>query len=47
VPRLGVRLPDERVAEPFRLSLYRKNQEYQAAAGYMAGLALLVWKVWR
>ena len=46
VPRLGVRLPGERDAEPFRLALYRKNQEYQAAAGYLAGLALMVWKVW-
>ncbi len=29
---------------PFRLSLYLKNQEYQAWAGFLAGLALLVWK---
>jgi protein-S-isoprenylcysteine O-methyltransferase Ste14 len=47
VPRLGIRMPGERDAEPFRLALYRKNQEYQAAAGYLAGLALLIWKVWR
>jgi protein-S-isoprenylcysteine O-methyltransferase Ste14 len=47
VPRLGVRIPGESSAESFRLALYRKNQEYQAAAGYVAGLALLVWKVWR
>jgi len=45
VPRLGVRLPADRVAEPFRLALYRKNQEYQAAAGFLAGLALLIWKL--
>jgi len=47
VPRLGVRIPGEISAESFRLALYRKNQEYQAAAGYLAGLALLVWKVCR
>src|SRR5437016_14655705 len=29
---------------PFQWSLYRKNQEYQAAAGYFAGLLLLVYK---
>ena len=47
VPRLGVRIPGESSGESFRLALYRKNQEYQAAAGYLAGLALLVWKMWR
>jgi hypothetical protein len=47
VPRLGVRMSGEHDGEPFRLTLYRKNQEYQAAAGYLAGLALLVWKVSR
>jgi protein-S-isoprenylcysteine O-methyltransferase Ste14 len=47
VPRLGIRMPGERSGQNFRLALYRKNQEYRAAAGYLAGLALLVWKVWR
>jgi protein-S-isoprenylcysteine O-methyltransferase Ste14 len=47
VPRLGVRLPGGSGGQAFRLALYRKNQEYQAAAGYLAGLALLLWKVWR
>lgn len=47
VPRLGVRLRAAGGTERFRLALYRKNQEYQAAAGYLAGLALLVWKVSR
>jgi protein-S-isoprenylcysteine O-methyltransferase Ste14 len=47
VPRLGVRLSGRSGGESFRLTLYRKNQEYQAAAGYIAGLALLAWKVWR
>ena len=30
----------------FRPSLYWKNQEYQAAAGFLAGVAYLVWKAW-
>jgi protein-S-isoprenylcysteine O-methyltransferase Ste14 len=47
VPRLGLRLSGGSGGESFRLALYRKNQEYQAAAGYIAGLALLAWKVWR
>jgi len=47
VPRLGVRFPAGSSSESFRLALYRKNREYQAAAGYIAGLALLAWKVWR
>src|SRR5579864_1619923 len=47
VPKLGIRLPRETGAEPFRLALYRQNQEYQAAAGYLAGLVLLIWKLWR
>lgn len=29
----------------FRWSLYRKNREYQAALGYAAGLAWLLWRV--
>jgi protein-S-isoprenylcysteine O-methyltransferase Ste14 len=33
-----------RSGAPFQWSLYRKNQEYQAAAGYLAGLVLLVYK---
>jgi protein-S-isoprenylcysteine O-methyltransferase Ste14 len=31
--------------EPFRVSQYMKNREYQAAMGFAAGLAYLVWKV--
>ncbi len=30
----------------FCFSLYVRNQEYQALAGYAAGLAILAWKVW-
>ncbi len=47
VPRLGARIPREPSPQPFQLALYIKNQEYQATAGYLAGLALLVWKVLR
>jgi protein-S-isoprenylcysteine O-methyltransferase Ste14 len=47
VPRLGIRVRAHGGGESFQLALYRKNQEYKAAAGYLAGLALLVWKVWR
>lgn len=33
--------------EPFRWSLYRKNQEYQAALGLAAGMVFLLWKALR
>jgi len=32
--------------QPFRFSLYLKNQEYQAALGFALGAAFLVWKAW-
>jgi protein-S-isoprenylcysteine O-methyltransferase Ste14 len=31
----------------FRMALYRKNQEYNAAVGYVVGVAVLLWKTWR
>ena len=31
----------------FRMALYRQNQEYNAAAGYWAGIGLLLWKMMR
>ncbi len=31
----------------FEWRLYRKNEEYQALAGFLAGAAFLIWKVWR
>jgi protein-S-isoprenylcysteine O-methyltransferase Ste14 len=34
-----------RTASPFRWSLYRRNQEYQAAAGFFAGILFLLWKL--
>jgi protein-S-isoprenylcysteine O-methyltransferase Ste14 len=32
-------------SNPFRLSLYLRNQEYNAGAGFAAGLLLLLWKL--
>lgn len=40
LPRPPAQLPRER----FQFALYRKNQEYQALAGFLAGLLLLLWK---
>jgi protein-S-isoprenylcysteine O-methyltransferase Ste14 len=34
-------------ANPFRWRLYWKNREYQAAMGYAAGVAFLLWKALR
>src|SRR4051812_13606466 len=45
VPRLGISLTPHGGAEPFRFALYRKNEEYKAAIGFLAGVALLVYKV--
>ncbi len=42
-PRWALRL---RPAEPFRLALYTKNQEYRALAGFLFGLLLLAAKIW-
>src|SRR5215472_3477218 len=30
----------------FRPQLYLKNREYEALAGFLAGVALLIWKAW-
>jgi protein-S-isoprenylcysteine O-methyltransferase Ste14 len=30
--------------KPFRLSLYKRNEEYNAALGYVLGLAWLLWR---
>jgi protein-S-isoprenylcysteine O-methyltransferase Ste14 len=47
VPRLGFRIRTERSSRPFSGAQYLKNQEYQASTGYLAGLALLLWKILR
>jgi protein-S-isoprenylcysteine O-methyltransferase Ste14 len=35
---------DSKNPQPFRLSLYLKNQEYQAGAGLAAGMLYLLWR---
>jgi protein-S-isoprenylcysteine O-methyltransferase Ste14 len=44
VPRLLPRPTAEKSPKHFRWSLYGQNQEYQALAGFLAGVALLVFK---
>jgi protein-S-isoprenylcysteine O-methyltransferase Ste14 len=43
VPRLWPR-PGNSGAKHFRWSVYLRNQEYQALAGFLAGVAVLIWK---
>jgi protein-S-isoprenylcysteine O-methyltransferase Ste14 len=47
VPALVPRLTPAagRNSNPFRWSLYLKNQEYQATIGYFAGVLFLIWKL--
>ncbi|HXB73412.1 MAG TPA: isoprenylcysteine carboxylmethyltransferase family protein [Candidatus Acidoferrales bacterium] len=47
VPALWPRLKPagEKNASPFRVELYLKNQEYNAGAGFAAGVLFLLWKV--
>jgi protein-S-isoprenylcysteine O-methyltransferase Ste14 len=47
VPALWPRLRAQRdaAAQPFRWALYLKNREYQAALGFAAGAAFLLWKL--
>jgi protein-S-isoprenylcysteine O-methyltransferase Ste14 len=33
--------------KPFRFALYRHNREYEASLGFLAGVALLLWKTLR
>ena len=33
--------------KPFRWAVYRRNQEYQALAGFLVGVAVLIWLAWR
>ena len=46
VPRLTPCWPRSRPLEPFLFSLYVRNQEYQALAGFILGTVLLIWKAW-
>jgi protein-S-isoprenylcysteine O-methyltransferase Ste14 len=47
VPRLFPRFaPAAGGGKPFRWALYRRNREYEALAGFLAGTAALVWKAY-
>jgi protein-S-isoprenylcysteine O-methyltransferase Ste14 len=45
VPALFPRLGPALGGQNFRWTLYRKNQEYQAGAGFFLGLLYLLWRV--
>jgi protein-S-isoprenylcysteine O-methyltransferase Ste14 len=47
VPLLVPRITAAGAPGTFRWALYRKNEEYQALLGFLAGTALLAWKAWR
>jgi protein-S-isoprenylcysteine O-methyltransferase Ste14 len=47
VPTLWPRFRRPAGGARFRWHLYLRNQEYQALAGFAAGVAVLVWKTWR
>jgi len=42
VPRLWPRLIGNN-SKPFRLAIYMRNQEYHALAGFLVGVAVLIW----
>jgi len=44
VPQLIPRMPAGGAKKPFQWALYRRNREYEALAGFLAGAAVLVWK---
>ena len=44
VPRLLPRAPQHAGTKHFRWSLYRHNREYEALLGFLAGVAVLLWK---
>ena len=47
VPQMWPKWKVETAGAKFRGALYMKNQEYQALAGFLAGLGLLAYKAWR
>ena len=47
VSRLMPHPPRDPSSRPFRWSLYVRNREYEALAGFVAGAAVLCWKVIR
>jgi hypothetical protein len=48
VPALWPRLrpAPQNSPNPFSFHLYLVNQEYQAGAGFAAGMLFLLWKLW-
>lgn len=46
IPSVPYPMPTD-TAKPFRWSLYLYNREYQALLGFLAGVALLLWKALR
>ena len=47
VSMLRPKLHAPRQEQPFRWALYKRNQEYQAALGFLAGALVLIWKALR
>ena len=47
VPKLLPRIPHTTDTKPFRWSVYRRNEEYQALAGFLLGAVVLLWKALR
>jgi protein-S-isoprenylcysteine O-methyltransferase Ste14 len=47
VPKLLPKPPQKPSTKSFRWSIYRRNEEYQAAIGFLVGVAVLVWKTIR
>lgn len=45
VPKLMPMPPRQRSAKSFRWSVYKRNEEYQAALGFLAGVAWLIWRL--
>ncbi len=45
VPALWPRWSAPKKSNPFRTALYLRNQEYQAGAGFTAGMLFLLWKM--
>jgi protein-S-isoprenylcysteine O-methyltransferase Ste14 len=44
VPKLIPRISSARASKHFEWRLYRRNREYEALAGFLAGVAVLAWK---
>jgi protein-S-isoprenylcysteine O-methyltransferase Ste14 len=47
VPKLFPKPPAKTGGKPFRWTVYRRNEEYQAAIGFLVGVAVLAWKAFR